>query len=415
LNCVYFQRDYNIKKSKQRYLRILITFGVPRNTGDLALLESLCYLVEKQCPGAKIVISSDFPELVIDSNIVIDHILDYESALFLDHSRLKAFILKYLQKISWKFGFAEKLKLKAWWATSYTRLFFKSVQEADVVLLAPGGYLSSSYDLRLKLWKINKLLDYDKNVIIPGQSIGPIKIRDERNFVSTLRRLKRVIIREKISFEYLKSLGLKNLDLSTDFAMILHEKYVRHYQEKKNKSIVRIAMSVRDWNNDWVEIKEKFTTIIAYLFNLNPDLHITFLSTCQGKINYIDDSKLALEIVNQIDTRGINLTVNRDYHSPIELIKAYQNYDLYIGMRMHGGILAMLAGTPALLIGYEQKSAGVLENIGTGKYHFYYRDDVEVWKQNISSVINNYGTICQNLKEELTLKADILNSMTSIF
>jgi colanic acid/amylovoran biosynthesis protein len=396
-------------------LRILITFGVPQNTGDMALLESLCYLVEKQYPDAKIVISSDFPELAIDSKIVIDHILDFESALFLDQNRLKTIILKYLQKISWKFGFAEKLKLKARWTTSYTRLFFKCVQEADIVLLAPGGYLNSSYDLKLKLWKINKLLDYGKRVIIPGQSVGPIKIRDERNFISTLKRLKSVIVREKISYEYLKSLGMENLYLSTDFGYILHEKYARYYQEKKNKSIIRIAMSVRDWNNDWEEIKEKFKTIITYLFNLIPELHITFLSTCQGKTNYSDDSKLALEIVNEIDTKGNNLTVNRDYHSPVELIEAYQKYDLYIGMRMHGGILAMLAGTPAILIGYEHKSAGIMENMRTGKYHFYYHDDVEVWKQNISSVIGNYGSICQNLQKELALKTDVLNLLTPIF
>ena len=51
-----------------------------------------------------------------------------------------------------------------------------------------------------------------------------------------------------------------------------------------------------------------------------------------------------------------------------ESIAQYAGADVLYGFRLHAAILALMAGTPSLVVAYEAKVAGVLEQVGLGDW-----------------------------------------------
>ena len=107
---------------------------------------------------------------------------------------------------------------------------------------------------------------------------------------------------------------------------------------------------------------------------------ILFLSTCQGIPGYVDDSRVALEIKQQLpaDLRS-RCEVDRSRYRPEELIRALGQCDAYIGMRLHACVLAMLAGVPAMGLGYEDKTWQIFRQMGFESYQTRFDSDVESW------------------------------------
>ena len=96
------------------------------------------------------------------------------------------------------------------------------------------------------------------------------------------------------------------------------------------------------------------------------------------------DPGLRLEFVPQVDVEGIDddrVTIARlRGQLPAELdgrvsvlpppgaieetIEAYARYDVVLTSRLHAALLALLSGTPSLVVGYEPKVSGVLATLG---------------------------------------------------
>ena len=63
----------------------------------------------------------------------------------------------------------------------------------------------------------------------------------------------------------------------------------------------------------------------------------------------------------------------RAAYAPERLIQLYGQMDAYIGMRLHGAILAMLGGTPAMAIAYEEKTPGIFASLGLEAFQVDHR------------------------------------------
>src|SRR4029079_12956980 len=93
-----------------------------------------------------------------------------------------------------------------------------------------------------------------------------------------------------------------------------------------------------------------------------------------------DGSLLALRIVERLpeDLRD-RCRVDRMRYAPLELMRKYGECDAFIGMRLHGCILSMLAGTPALGLGYEEKTREIFHQLELDRYQVPFTAGLDAW------------------------------------
>jgi len=97
---------------------------------------------------------------------------------------------------------------------------------------------------------------------------------------------------------------------------------------------------------------------------------VTFLSTCQGALEYwTDDSRVAETVVALLppDVRQ-HVRVDGNFHTPQALLALYAGFDLVVATRMHAAILALCAGVPVLPVAYEFKTVELFTALGLGDY-----------------------------------------------
>jgi colanic acid/amylovoran biosynthesis protein len=145
----------------------------------------------------------------------------------------------------------------------------------------------------------------------------------------------------------------------------------------------KIAMSFRQWAHHGVETREivrKAAALCEHLLRAHPDRELIMLSTCQGLPQYLDDSRVAREVVDGLppEVRS-RCRIDGQRYGPQALIQRYAEADAYIGMRLHGAILSMLGGTPAMAIAYEDKTPGIYSSLGFERYQVDHRASEQEW------------------------------------
>jgi polysaccharide pyruvyl transferase WcaK-like protein len=202
-----------------------------------------------------------------------------------------------------------------------------------------------------------------------------------------------IILREKLSADHLRSIGYKGkYFVSTDIAFILKNNYALKKQIESKNDINNVVFCFRKWNGNSNTdlIKTKSINFCKYFLKKNKQNTITFISTCQGIENYVDDSIFAEEIVSELTFfEKSRCEIINEKLTVSSLINKLQNYDAYIGMRLHGAILSLLSGIPALNIGYEDKTKGIYDTMGYNKYCFSYKEEFDVWINTLNFFIND--------------------------
>src|SRR5204863_172344 len=82
------------------------------------------------------------------------------------------------------------------------------------------------------------------------------------------------------------------------------------------------------------------------------------------------------KIVKQLpDKFQARCTVNHSHLAPRALIQAFGECDAFIGMRLHGCLLSMLGGTPAMGVGYEPKTREIFNQLGLEAFQIPFEAD----------------------------------------
>ena len=387
--------------------------SVPKNSGDLALLESVLFYLYRLNKNNRITVYSDDPDfldlsdLQISSNKKDVHFLPLSSAL----EKLLLYVNKLLP-----FSIASFLLTSELFFRRHKRSYFNNIKQSDKVISSPGGYLHDFYNNKDRFYVLNQIANKNLLVLL-GQSIGPFwKAKSKEKMLKILLASEHMIFRESISeMRYEKYPNLKK-SRCPDIGFLLHKKYNFFKAKSESNTIQNIAVSFRYWKDEKTtsQIIQKATKLCNYLIE-KKNKSISFLSTCQGLENYTDDLKIGKKILNGINNKN-NFVLVKGYHTPKELIQLYRDYDSYIGMRMHGAILSMIAGTPAINIGYEDKSLGLFKDLGLEKYCVKYTSDLESWQEVIQYTENNYSSYTKSIKSILDKSnKDILHTLDNVF
>jgi colanic acid/amylovoran biosynthesis protein len=259
----------------------------------------------------------------------------------------------------------------------------KAYSNANIILSCGGGFLGGHHLAIRHVYSIyfGKLLK--KPVVIWAQSIEPFGNIATSIFTKfVLNRVDLITTREKLSFEYLKSLNIKpDIRLTADAAFLVDyisdEEAIKLLEKggiKKDKLV--IGMTVKKWNFPGHKNADK--KFLNYLNVISKTIEY-IISSMDARVilfpqvictSYDDDDRTVSHLIksklnDSIKERVIVLT---DDYRVEELKGMIGQMDLFIGTRMHSNIFATSMNVPTLAISYQQKTDGVMEMLGLEEY-----------------------------------------------
>lgn len=372
--------------------KVLIENAVPLNNGDAALIFALGESLENK--GMDVTYSTfNFQEVI----------KKYPEKKWIESPLSNKYITKLpvIKSLYWK-------------------LILRKGEAFDAVIGAPGGYINSYYGFKNKL----KLMDlyqkmFGSKTFMFSQSIGPLNKKDSSILNNYISRFALFYVRDDVSFSRMVELAdgneRENVIQTYDAAFLLP---TLPQKENSQSSPRKIAVSVRGWGFDDRDT-EKYNSIIMNLvrMGMKKGYNITFLSTCQGNNNYVNDSEKAKEIYRLFTSEEQSrIEVDEKDYTLDELRSELRNYDFVVGTRLHMCILSWLSNVPAFNISYEEKGREVYKYLGLSQYTIDYNESddyisdfssfLNMNSKDISLVMNKIGDIRSEMQKAIDLVID---------
>jgi polysaccharide pyruvyl transferase WcaK-like protein len=349
-------------------MNFLITNSVPLNGGDEALLRAAIESLTLRFPG------SNITTLCKDVELARKHLPDL--------------------KLESDLEFAESGDIDG---------IVQLYREADVVLSAPGGFLHDFYSIEDRLQGFEVALALGKPVILLGQSLGPFwKPESLERIPQVLNLVAGVCVRDAASKQHLLNAGVRSEKIrETGDMAFLWRRLAPELFQTRTGNIRTIGVCFRAWPlnnaNAEQEIIVKAEQLCRFLLD-DGNRELIFLSTCQGVPGYVDDSALATQIVSRLPREiQSRCRINRARLSSRALIEAFGECDAFIGMRLHGCILSMLGGTPAMGLGYETKTREIFGQLGLDAFQIPFESEVNTWLSCARRFLDSAGEIREKL------------------
>ncbi|WP_282121832.1 polysaccharide pyruvyl transferase family protein [Algibacter mikhailovii] len=400
---------------------ITIINSVAVNGGDEALLKATILGLHDKFEYPHINVLSSLPAQCKELFPEINFDWDWEYAFRNKDENENTFLYKIKKKtrsvLRNKLGIDYDNKLSLLLGSSREKRVYKKLKNSDFILCSPGGYLHDFYGYANRVSSYNFFIEkLSKDVHVFGQSVGPFFLNiDRKELLKFLRRAKSISLRESYSKKYINELASDiEVRTSVDIAFYLRKKFYYNVKFGKTKNIV---LCFRKWLNDDFDSrnKEKAIVLIEKLVD-DYGCNLTFISTCQGIDNYKDDSEFAYEIIDGLSE------AYKPYCSVVskkmkleELVKKLNEFDAYIGMRLHGAILSMIAGIPALNIGYEDKTRGIYEEMKFNDYCLRFEEPIEIWLKTVEVFFRDQDKIKQTMPSALDDLCDKAEESFNVF
>ncbi|PQV62478.1 colanic acid/amylovoran biosynthesis protein [Abditibacterium utsteinense] len=288
------------------------------------------------------------------------------------------------------------------------------VRNADIVISAGGGYLFSSRKGALGTGFVNALFHiwlgthFKKPTYIFPKSIGPIQFRADAFLLKRiLQRTKAIFVREPLSLDYLRRIGLKNIIACPDIAFSLYPAAVDAIQAGITQGDPKIGITVLDWQffrrgtnpEDVSEYIDKVSTICHKIREVYPQAHFYIFVQVAVALKIGAESDMPISRKLQEALGSMVTLVPLDATKGGEwAIGLYKNMDLFVASRMHSAIFALCASVPTVALIYQQKTKGTFEMLGLSEYtHDVQAINVEEVTAQISAMITEKNRLTEQV------------------
>lgn len=352
------------------YLAGQTNFG---NRGCEALVRSSVYLIKKEFPKANILCPLD--------NIIHDKKQWPEAEQFnveFITSPKFSILFKWWSRIN-RIIPIEKLGIPKFYMDEKTVSYLK---ESNVLIMTGGDNLTLDYGvMALFQWCsiAEQSIELGKPAILWAASVGPFNKNPdiEKSMVKHLNKYSAITVRESVSYNYLKSIGVVNVDLVADPAFCLFkEKYSlkEEFNDKNNEKLgFNVSPLIRKFRKDKNHASELEDEIIKFINEIikNTKLNILLIS----HVDYNDikqhnsDWQYLKNIYNNIHNKQgrVTLVPPSINASQVKYIIGECNY--FIGARTHSTIAALSQSIPTISIAYSIKAIGINKDLfGHEKY-----------------------------------------------
>lgn len=338
------------------------------NRGDAAISRGLISFLEQKIPQAEITCVSRYPlsaSYFLGRDYYADGIFDYYHK---PRKGIMGRIVNYLihRSLSLVLAFMVKVPL-----LKKLNLLPKKIRDEiafisgfDVVIQVGGSNLVDLYGSSQFDYGLCSILA-QKRPFLLGHSVGPFQSKTSRFLAKTYFKYCSIIgLREKESLKVLLdcNINTKNVSIIPDTAWLLAGQHSFKF-EKNSKKIALTLRTLTPFESRLGMTNKEYLTYMAKLCDnlIERGYRINLYSTCTGFDNYKNDDRLmAIRLKNSCKNKS-QIFVEMAELSDIELGEKFASCALTIATRLHSGILSMAFNTPALLLNYEHKSAGVAD------------------------------------------------------
>lgn len=263
--------------------------------------------------------------------------------------------------------------------------YFSAIQlyaDADVVISSGGTYLVDHYDFRPRQYELEFAYSLGAKIALWTQSMGPFLTPRSARSAQAIKMLSTMVffrdIPSQLNWDGVPGENVPGRVMA-DAAFALQAPRVMMSREAVEEKD-RVLLSVREWaltstgsKLDYTGYTSSFRS--AAVASVDLGMHPFALSTCQGVDGYrVDDSLTAEKIFN-----GLGIDIDKQPHTPDELMDEIAASAVVISTRMHLAILAVICRVPVIAVAYEFKTLELFARLQMAENVCAIEDLTEDW------------------------------------
>lgn len=241
------------------------------------------------------------------------------------------------------------------------KFFFETIQEEDI-MISTGGDMMCYGDTTPSVITNEYVTDKGNRTVLWGCSMGSKNLTPVKE--KTLKKFSLVYARESLSYDFFRSLGLKNVICLPDPAFVLEPLKVTLPKCFNNQEVIGLNLSnytVGDYTLD-TRFGNEVKSFIDYIIQ-NTDKHILLIPHVFWKDQ--DDRIIAQNVLNLYLEHSDRLSIlNSEIYNYQELRYIISKCYCFIGGRTHAVISSYATCVPAIALGYSIKSKGIARDLG---------------------------------------------------
>lgn len=230
----------------------------------------------------------------------------------------------------------------------------------DGVLVSTGGDMMC-YGNNYVITTNNYAHAHGRKSILWGCSMGPENLTPEKE--ETLRNFSLLYARESLSYEFFKSLGLKNVCLFPDPAFVLEPEECSLPQCFSQGDVIGINVSnyvLGDFSLA-TPFGHEMVRMLDYIVN---ETELKVLLVPHVVWDKQDDRQIVSLIMGKYGHTGRFSVMDVDNLGYCQIRHIISKCKMFIGARTHAVISAYSTCVPALALGYSIKSRGIANDLG---------------------------------------------------
>ena len=263
----------------------------------------------------------------------------------------------------------------------------------DYCLVLGADVMDGKYGLASSLIRL-RIADLSARIGVKTAILGFSWSKNPHiNCVKKMKQISSNILlfaRDRESFNRLNKLSLNNLTLTTDLAFLtkvnthLTDKNLENWvflQKSENYILIGLNLNHHTFPDD-MDVAHVLSNVQEKLRALYKELKTAFLLLPHDDRGINNDWVLARKLLVCCEYENFPIYLPESLDNPQAVYHACQQLDMVITGRMHLGILSITAGTPVIIIEYQDKAEGLFKRIGCDDYRitpieFYGRNSVD--------------------------------------
>lgn len=238
------------------------------------------------------------------------------------------------------------------------------ISKIDLVVVLGGDDFTEDYGWKgpiVNAIKFNLLKNEGLKVIMLGQTIGPYHSFRKPVMKNLLGKIDKIYPRDPITYKYLEELGLNNISITDDLALLPLAK-----QESKERTKEYITYCPSELIYRYSKTGERQDWINFNLFMLDrimkkyPNKKLVLLAHVL-KPQHVDDRIISTELYNIIKGKyGDRVILENNEMFPYEVRNYIQQSLFTISSRMHPVISSIQCEIPIIALSYSSKYWGII-------------------------------------------------------
>ncbi|MCB2293949.1 polysaccharide pyruvyl transferase family protein [Clostridium algoriphilum] len=284
------------------------------------------------------------------------------------------------------------------------------IKKIDLVVVLGGDDFTEDYGWKRPIVngiRFNILKREGLKVVMLGQTMGPYESFRKPVMKYLLSKIDKIYPRDPITYKYLDELGLKNIAITDDLALLTLSK---QEEKKRTKEFITYCpseliyrFSKEGKRPEWIDFN---LFMIDKIMEKYPDKKVVILAHVI-KPETVDDRIIANELFALVKNKYKNrIIIESGEMFPYQVRNYIQQSLITISSRMHPVVSSIQCETPAIALSYSSKYWGIIgERYGLGDYiidvrHLTYDEMKSKFVELLNVIDSQYDKIQKKMSEK---------------